>query len=122
MNKTLIVLFITLFALHTCSKLVIIGAFYANKKYIAENICENRFNANSNCEGSCYLTSMLEEDDKSELPQSTNKLKEIELYNTSISYQVKKHIEIVLLSIFPKHLSIPLCSGFPFSIFHPPQI
>lgn len=33
--------------------------FYANRSYIASNLCENKDNPVSDCHGSCYLTNEL---------------------------------------------------------------
>lgn len=41
-------------------------SFYLQQEYIAQNLCENRFDKLSMCNGQCYLEKQLKEEEKQE--------------------------------------------------------
>ncbi len=62
------ILFICVIAA-TFSKWLLIASFAANQRYIANQLCVNRNNPNSNCKGHCYLSKQLNKEEK---PEGTN--------------------------------------------------
>lgn len=64
-------------------RLGIVGWFYLNQAYIAKELCVNRFEVASSCEGGCYLDSMLQEveQEAEKLPEYLLSLQELLLFN-----------------------------------------
>src|SRR6202012_4918693 len=72
--------------LQTFNQFVIVAQFYANRAYIAKNLCENKDKPQMHCEGQCCLKKRLAQEAKNQAPTSTEqKTKEEVLlfYSTS---------------------------------------
>jgi hypothetical protein len=52
--------------LQNFSKVFILVNYELNKKYITENLCENRDKPAMHCDGQCHLKKQLDKEDKSE--------------------------------------------------------
>jgi actin-related protein len=97
-------------------------SFYAQREYISENLCINRFDAIPICKGQCYLTKQLKENEKREQKLPELKQKEIQLFfqsNTSIKFDKaiikdQKNFTLYVEKFFS--------SEFLYSVFHPPKI
>jgi hypothetical protein len=64
-----------------CSmKLIIVAQFESNRKYISQNLCENRNKPKSNCRGKCYLKKQLKKEDKNESANNLLKAKSETLF------------------------------------------
>lgn len=81
-KKTISLLLLSSLFLHCACRLGITTFFYLNQPYIAQELCINRFEPASACEGSCYLNEMLNkvEKEKSEFPEQLHNIQEILLY------------------------------------------
>jgi len=110
------------FVLQSTAQVWIVTSFYIQRDYIANNLCENRFEPIPICQGHCYLTKQLKENEKQEQKFPDIKLKEIMLYIQSVS-SFQSRIIITKLTdkvlVFDEN-STPL--EVITSIFHPPQI
>src|ERR1039458_1757492 len=58
--------------LQTFSQVVIVAEYYANKDYIAKNLCENRDKPQLHCEGKCCLKKKLAKEGKDQAPSPRN--------------------------------------------------
>lgn len=121
-NLFLCLLLITM-SIQSVSYLWIVSSFYAQKEYIIQNLCINRFKSASKCQGHCYLAKKLKENSASpeQLPES--KLKEAPSFVV-----IESIIDLaVVAALCPPAVKIPLFDErlmlpeLIFSIFHPPR-
>lgn len=56
----------------------IVAYYHINKKYIEQQLCENRNKPAKNCQGHCYLNKQLKKAEQNEEKQSTKLVKEKE--------------------------------------------
>lgn len=122
MNKAITYFLITLFVIQNTSNLWIVLSFYANRDYIAQERCINRFDEASACKGSCYLKEQLFENQKKEKTNTRTKDKEVQLYT-----QVKNDLDFEVEPFMRDHEAVifsrndRIHSTFIHSIFHPPR-
>lgn len=82
--KNFLSLSLSLLILQGCFQdISILLAFKANQEYIAENLCINRFNLESDCKGKCILMQKLTESRKKE-SKTPFPIPEIEQVGTSL--------------------------------------
>lgn len=121
MKKIVAIFFLVAFVLQSTSSLWILASFYAQRDYISQNICINRFDAIPVCKGQCYLTKQLKENEKKEQKFPELKQKEIQLYIPNQSNFIFDMITItdkLASSIYKDQF---LSSEFQYSVFHPPR-
>lgn len=124
MKKYFLTYFVlTCFILQNTSQIWIITSFYIQRDFIAKTLCENRFNKDSQCDGKCFLTHELKENNKKQEEQFPDlKVQELQLF--SAPYALADLFQNKFLNSDSKiHIpdSIGICSEIAFSIFHPPQ-
>jgi hypothetical protein len=118
MKKIVAILVFAGIMLQSLSKAVIIMQYYANKDYIAKNLCENRDKPQMHCEGKCCLKKRLEKDQNA--PTSSQKDKQ-----DVVLYCFTAGIHIAY-SFFPeekvKYFSHNDLATYTYSsaVFHPP--
>jgi hypothetical protein len=61
MRKSISILFIVLIAALSAKDLLMWASFKLNQDYIANTLCENRFNADVMCNGKCYFNKKVKE-------------------------------------------------------------
>ena len=109
--------------LHSFSQIVIVGTYYANKDFIAKNLCENRNKPKMHCHGKCYLKKKLDKDSKEHAPSSRNQKIEhvVDMFysETTCNLKFTFHNEYVKNYIIYDDL---LISSFPHAVFHPPTV
>ena len=98
------------------------ASFYAQRDYISENLCINRFDAIPVCKGQCYLSKQLKENEKKEQNLPDIKQKEIQLFlQNYLCFEFKK-VQFVKSLNTSTYKDNFLSSAFVFSVFHPPKI
>ncbi|MNK34118.1 hypothetical protein D3C87_526190 [compost metagenome] len=122
MKRLFTYLVLLLFVFQSTGSLWIMVSFYANQDYIAQNICINRFDRIPVCNGKCYLSSQLKENEKKEQKIPNAKEKEIQLYfhlETAYSHP------LAIVGNTSRNLSIHrnkiAANPMLYSIFHPPK-
>lgn len=109
------------FVIQNISKTVIVLNFESNREYIAENLCENRDEPDSCCEGSCHLKKQLEQDDRANQStdaQGKQKFEKSEYCDTGI----RSKFALTMINIhFCDNLSSLLVEGFTAKDFRPPR-
>jgi hypothetical protein len=116
------VVMMVLFAmmLQCFSKMIVVAEFYANRDYIARNLCVNRFNTAVHCAGRCQLDKRILQEEKSsgdkELRQeSRNEV----LSSKSFFASAAAPVPVIVDRVYPiAQVSHPV--DRPLSIFHPP--
>lgn len=122
MKKAVAILLLITFVLQSTSNLWIIASFYAQRDYISQNLCINRFDAIPVCKGQCYLNKQLKENEKKEQNFPDLKQKEVQLFvENDFSFEFKKSTISEKLNS-PNYKDNYLSSEFLFSVFHPPQL
>lgn len=122
MRAFFVILLIPALLLQSCAGLFIMTAFYANRSYIAQKLCENRNNERASlCGGQCVLMKKLKKQQEKEDQSPELKFKDMQLLG---------QFEPILYFTFPteKALSIkyPVYHELGYhnpvlhSIFHPP--
>jgi hypothetical protein len=64
LKKIFAILLLFAFTLQCFSNFLIVIGFYANQKYIAATICENRYKPMLHCNGKCILAKKLRQEEK----------------------------------------------------------
>lgn len=116
------VLFSFLFQLG--NRVYVLVDFQINKEYIAENLCENKDEPESCCEGSCHLTKELneveEKESQSPAAPETKKEKTEEVLSITYKELFRFTRDIREIQANFKMLDIRTTAGFITAIEHPP--
>ena len=123
MKKLLIPIMLVIFMFQSTCNFWIIISFYANRDYIAENICINRFDQIPVCKGQCFLDEKLQESEKQEQKLPNLKVKEVQLFCEIATYDCTKIPSF--FKEYPKPAIVPdftLIKRLSTSIFHPPRL
>jgi len=124
MKRALVLVFLLAFLYQSTSSFWIITSFYINQEYIAKNVCVNRFDAIPVCNGKCYLSKELKENQKKELQFPTIKNQEIQpLFHTAYKYVES---DLYKISFAPKTYPIYQSDAIRLlvllGVFQPPEI
>ena len=123
MKKILIHILLLTFVFQSTCNFWIIISFYANREYISENICINRFDKMPICKGQCFLNEKLLDNQKQEQKLPDLKGKEIQLFCNTFDDPSAKLL--VFFQEYPKPAILPdftLIRKHSTSIFHPPKL
>ena len=109
--------------LQTFNQVVIVAEYYANKDFIAKNLCENRDKPKMHCDGKCCLKKKLAKEGKNQAPSPTNQKSEqvVTLYFSDTKFEIKP----VASTILPKkYFSFNELKTYSYhhSVFHPPTV
>ena len=107
--------------LQTFNQVVIVAQYYANKDYIAKNLCENRDKPMMHCDGKCCLKKKLAKEAKDQAPSPRNQKSEqvVTLFYSDNHFDLKTYFPIVLQTTYPSYNDLETAS-FHYSVFHPP--
>lgn len=107
--------------LQNTSKVWILVSFSLQKNYIVENICVNRFEIIPMCNGKCYISNEMEEDEQHQkkFPELNNK--EILQFFPPLVSIVKNTPLIACVPILLPNEVLCTSSEVSFSVFHPPR-
>src|SRR3954469_19820506 len=74
--------------LQTFSQVVVVSQYYANKDFIAKNLCENRARPQMHCDGKCCLKKKLAREGKEQAPGSRNQKSEevVNLFHSDANF------------------------------------
>jgi len=122
--KSLAALLLSMTMLFQGSASVWIAAnFYANREYIAQNECENRFVAASSCLGQCVLMKKLQQEEDRKQDQAEKEIKGVQLF-------VSRYVEfdsitrpcVLDTSSYVPYREFDYSNNFNGSIFRPPIV
>lgn len=109
----------------TQSGYTVLISFELNKRYIAENLCENRAKPELKCNGKCFLQKKLKETEDSE-KNNSQKSEQKDLNFFSIEPPAKLSLEICLFSDSVSKPGTYYNSVYFFTnlaaVFRPPQL
>lgn len=110
--------------LQTFNQFVIRAQFYANRDYIAKNLCVNKDKPQLHCEGQCCLKKRLAQEAKKQAPGSSSEQKskeEVTLYCMSIHFEMA-HLPVFIQAKQYAEYNERCTASFQKSHFHPPSI
>ena len=109
--------------LQTFSQVVIVAEYYANKKYIAKNQCENRDKPMLHCDGKCCLKKKLARESKEQAPSPRNNKSEqvVTLFFSNQKIELKPFTFTTDRSEYFSYNDLHTAS-FHHAVFHPPTV
>ncbi|MGK9123835.1 hypothetical protein M1D52_06930 [Olivibacter sp. SA151] len=122
LKRLAIIFLIPIVLLQSCAGLFIMTAFYANRSYIANNLCENRNTAMApSCAGTCLLMKKLKKERERENKNPELKLKDFQVLTAPIDFRTVKHpVTTVKKETFIYGGNLLYQPPVLGSIFHPP--
>ena len=109
--------------LQTFNQVVIVAAYYAQKDYIAKNLCENRNKPMMHCDGKCCLKKKLAKESKDQLPNSRNQKSEqvVNLFCAQVQFEV---VHFPIVSFSKQYFSYNELKTYAYhhAVFHPPTV
>ena len=123
MKKIVAILALIGILLQTFSQVVIVAEYYANKDYIAKNLCENRNKPKMHCDGKCCLKKKLAKEGKEQAPSPNNQKSEqaVTLFYNDTRFEIIPCAAISVTSHFFDRNDLRTFS-FYHSVFHPPTV
>ena len=108
--------------LQTFSQVVIVAQYYANKDYIAKNLCENKNKPKLHCDGKCCLKKKLAKEGKEHAPGPRNQRSE-EVATLFFSENKFEVVHFFRADAAAAHYSYDELgtASFHASVFHPPS-
>jgi len=102
------------------SKMIVVAEFYANRDYIARNLCINRLNPAVHCEGRCQLDKRILQDEKNgKDKEAFRSAREEVLSSKSFFATSVVPVTVAVVRVYPiGRVAGPV--DRPISIFHPP--
>jgi hypothetical protein len=120
-QRTLVVILFVTLMLQCFSKMIVIADFYANRDYIAKNLCINRLRTAVHCGGRCQL-------DKRILAENKNNGDTEQKSDSRFEVLSSRSYYLTSFSLFQPRVSrsYPVIAGGnpvdqPAVIFHPPD-
>jgi hypothetical protein len=122
--KKLVAIFaITGILLQTFNQVIIVASYYANKDYIAKNLCENRDKPKMHCDGKCCLKKKLAKEGKDQAPSPRNQKSEqsVNLFCADTKFEIAYFRPSPARSRFFSYDDGNTCA-FHHSVFRPPTV
>ena len=123
MKKLVAILALVGILLQSFSQVVIVAQYYANKDYIAKNLCENRAKPMMHCDGKCCLKKKLAKEGKEQAPNSQNQKSEqvVNLFCSDTRFEIKHFTPLKVSNKYFSYNDLAT-SSFHHSVFHPPTV
>lgn len=112
------VLLVPVFMLQMSMNTIIYFQFKTNQAYVAKELCTNRFDAKSTCNGKCYLKSQLKKTDTNQSVFQQYVKYKIDLYFVPAGL-IRACSGIALKKIYSGYVLFFL-PDIPVDFFHPP--
>jgi len=109
--------------LQTFSQVVIVAEYYANKDFIAKNLCENRDKPMMHCNGKCCLKKKLAKEAGNQAPSPRNQKYEqvVNLFCADTKFEIQHGVPTNVSNQYFSNNDLRTFSFHP-SIFHPPSV
>ncbi|MBS1605791.1 MAG: hypothetical protein JST42_24240 [Bacteroidetes bacterium] len=102
------------------SKMIVVAEFYANRDYIARNLCINRLNTAVHCEGRCQLDKRILQEEKSSGDKESRQESRNEVLSCRSYFPTAEAPFMVVLERGYPVASVSRPVDRSLSIFHPP--
>ena len=108
--------------LQTFNQVVIVAEYYANKDFIAKNLCENRDKPKMHCDGKCCLKKKLAKEGKDQVPSPRSQKNEqvINLFYADTKFEINPYSIIALSCKYFSHDELKTFA-YHHSVCHPPS-
>ena len=108
--------------LQTFNQVVIVAQYYANKDFIAKNLCENRDKPRMHCDGKCCLKKKLAKEGKDQAPSPRNQKSEetVSLFCEQPAVVLPTYVAATVKTKFYSYNELDIFS-YHSSVFHPPS-
>ena len=115
------ILLFTIIFLQTFSSFVIRADYFFNKSYIARVLCINKEKPQTHCNGKCYLTKQLNQQEKQDQQTPVPKWEKFDMqpFYLPKSFDFSND-QFLVITDYPVEEDV-LTSTFSRSIFHPPS-
>ena len=122
MKKSVAIFVFVAILLQALNQVVIVGQYYANKDYIAKNLCENRSKPSLHCNGKCYLKKKLAKEGKEQAPNPRHQKSEqdINLFCSNARIELPRCVSVELRIKYFIQNDLGT-SSFHHSVFRPPS-
>ena len=121
-KKLTAAIFIIAFLIQTFSEAVIIIDFYANQKYIAQNLCVNKDKPMMHCCGKCQLRKKLQQQQNNDKQNPEQRNNKNEVLSSKSFFATAPLVKMQELCINYTNLSFAKEIEMPRSFFHPPGV
>jgi hypothetical protein len=119
-KKVIIIFLCLLYSISSFREFVPFVEYYYNYNYIVENLCINRDNPESECNGHCYLEKQVDKQEKQEKEAISDKFAFDSIY---LFVQENFEIKLIPKNIYFREFYLrDLEEDFPREINHPPNI
>jgi hypothetical protein len=96
MKKLLSIFLLFALLIDISSKLAIVVGYEANKKFIEDKLCENKYRPKLQCHGKCHMMKELKKEEKRERKSSTGKEKhEIQFFSNNLNPDFKNYYSVI---------------------------
>jgi hypothetical protein len=108
---------------HASCKLGVLASFYINRSVIMETLCINKYNAKSQCKGTCQLKKKLEdfEFDDVKIPNLLKNIEDINLFFEDKFFTLSSQFYF-LISLIKKIQLVFYQDVFLDNLFPPPEV
>ncbi len=110
--------------LQTFSAALVVSEYFANRKFITEQLCENRSQPQLHCNGKCYLKKKLANESEGQKSEKRNRTTEevVVLFFEHNEFGISSGAaEVADLPIYRSRNDV-LATGVERSVFHPPSL
>jgi hypothetical protein len=102
-------------------KSAIVGNYFLNLDYYANELCENKNSPEKNCNGVCQLSKELSNDSNQENPSCPTELREIDISSFILPVLMKfRGWYLCNNDSASSNDSVPILVGFPLGMIKPP--
>ncbi|HRP55846.1 hypothetical protein [Agriterribacter sp.] len=115
------ILLFTIIFLQTFSSFVIRADYFINKSYIARVLCINKEKPQTHCNGKCYLTKQLDQQEKQDQQAPVPKWEKFDMQPFFLPKDLDFLNDRLLVTTEYPIENEMLTFSFPRSIFHPPS-
>jgi flagellar basal body-associated protein FliL len=122
MKKAMLFILLFVISLQFLIKGVYVAYYHLNKSYIAATLCEKKAQKNATCQGKCYLSKKIKQQDPAgtQLPEAIKNIKECIVFVESLPLLTLEKLHLFLTHTFSS-LVYSYKNLFVNSILQPPQ-
>jgi hypothetical protein len=96
--------------------------FFANRNYIAKELCINRDKPKMQCDGKCYLSKQIQQQEKQDQQTNNSKREKFELQFFFLPANITMASYSTVTNKLYKELNSIALPDYPHAVFHPPSI
>jgi len=114
--------FLVSFLIQTFSTSLLVINFYSNQKYIAANLCVNKYKPEMKCCGKCQLTKKLKQEENKDSQNPGRKLESREEVISSVFFFATIEINSKVIKRVYQGYQEDIFTPYSYTFFHPPRM